>query len=547
MTSTFNPYREWLNLDIEGRTPNHYELLDVQRDVTDELPFREAADRRMAKVRRCRPGNYMQEWTALLDQIDTAKNCLADTRQRRAYDEQLENQEIPSNASPKPDSANEFSSNCSADQTNPAYPPGFGGNSPNSMQNGSTTSDTGDTEILGESFFTDTEETDEDWYPYDPDNGFLPATANNSPTLDTIADISQETSQDLNSTEVNGTDVTQLMTNMADPSMNRGKVAWGAMSGRKRHNISLTIIGFCVSIFLLSFAVGLVTCQRVKYQSAGQMTGSHIRLDSTEDKLLEADRMEEAEDKIKEMPQVVSDVTVKDEPNPTSEMPLGENGTEPATKQPGILLESPQETERVAKDNAPHEYDEPSVPLLSSEEKPTEEEKRRFNSAIDQARLQLGKRDFPAVESQLVRAEKLSRSKEQHETLDRYRLLQIYVDKFWEAVSHGMKELDRVGDFQVKSTYVSVIASDEQKISIRVAGENRTYHKLDLPSGLAMAIAKQWLDPANSVNKIVEGAFLAVDPNANDELARTVWEDASREGEDMKELLLILDRLRPVE
>ena len=60
-----------------------------------------------------------------------------------------------------------------------------------------------------------------------------------------------------------------------------------------------------------------------------------------------------------------------------------------------------------------------------------------------------------------------------------------------------------------------------------------------------MAIAKNWFDRNNSANKIAEGAFLAVEPNANDELARTAWEDASRAGEDVKDLLIILERRRP--
>lgn len=97
MSDNFNPYSEWLGISESVTSPNHYQLLDIDKSVTDQAAIASAADRAMTRVRACKPGANAPAWAALLDRISEAKETLTDSDKRSAYDQQLAN---PSAASP---------------------------------------------------------------------------------------------------------------------------------------------------------------------------------------------------------------------------------------------------------------------------------------------------------------------------------------------------------------------------------------------------------------------------------------------------------------
>ena len=100
---------------------------------------------------------------------------------------------------------------------------------------------------------------------------------------------------------------------------------------------------------------------------------------------------------------------------------------------------------------------------------------------------------------------------------------------------------NRIGELQIHNTVVNVVDSSDDRITIRVNGENRLYDKRDLPSGLAMAIAKSWLDENNIANKLFEDAFLAVDPNGSLRGTRQAWEVATSGDRELQDILRLLD------
>ena len=86
---TFNPYSEWLELDPTTTQPNYYELFGLDPFEGDEKKITAAADRAMSKVRACRPGPQAARWAQVLDELDSAKDCLVDVSRKQKYDEQL--------------------------------------------------------------------------------------------------------------------------------------------------------------------------------------------------------------------------------------------------------------------------------------------------------------------------------------------------------------------------------------------------------------------------------------------------------------------------
>ena len=88
--TSFDAYRNWLEITVEGRAPNYYEMLGVDYEVSDVIEIAAAADRAIARIRHIRPGAHVSQWAVLLDQLRVAKKCLTDPLLRHHYDEQLQ-------------------------------------------------------------------------------------------------------------------------------------------------------------------------------------------------------------------------------------------------------------------------------------------------------------------------------------------------------------------------------------------------------------------------------------------------------------------------
>jgi hypothetical protein len=87
--STFDPYREWLGLELAGRKPTFYELLNLPAGENDLAVLRAALDERTNRVRHARPGANVEAWQKLLDELGEARRCLTDPAKKQAYDQQF--------------------------------------------------------------------------------------------------------------------------------------------------------------------------------------------------------------------------------------------------------------------------------------------------------------------------------------------------------------------------------------------------------------------------------------------------------------------------
>ncbi|HEX3999343.1 MAG TPA: hypothetical protein VHX65_12395 [Pirellulales bacterium] len=95
MAQTFNPYAEWLGVQTASPQPNHYELLRLERFESNQDTILTAANLQMAKVRGVRPGEHVDLWRQVLDELSTAKRCLTDLAEKSQYDAALRAAELP--------------------------------------------------------------------------------------------------------------------------------------------------------------------------------------------------------------------------------------------------------------------------------------------------------------------------------------------------------------------------------------------------------------------------------------------------------------------
>src|SRR5262245_20956741 len=95
MPSEFNPYREWLGVDVPGQTPNFYQLLGVADFEANPEALWAAAYQRRALLRAQQYGDHPEIAKALLDEVDAAEACLLNPGRKTDYDRALRSGEVP--------------------------------------------------------------------------------------------------------------------------------------------------------------------------------------------------------------------------------------------------------------------------------------------------------------------------------------------------------------------------------------------------------------------------------------------------------------------
>lgn len=165
---------------------------------------------------------------------------------------------------------------------------------------------------------------------------------------------------------------------------------------------------------------------------------------------------------------------------------------------------------------------------------PTAEELASLGAALKEVREAVEKQRFEAARTQLKKAEGIAKLPEHKKVVERTRELTHYAAEFRKGLDRAIKELQPADNIQVgSSTFVGVVNSTPDRITLRVAGSNKTYALNNLPWALALAIADTWFDQNEPSTFAAKGAYLMTLPKADNHArakARELWKSASDGG-----------------
>ena len=104
MSEAFDPYRDWLGLNYAQRDYplNHYQILGLESGEEDAGTIQHAADKMLARVRGQRPGDRAKDWGRLLDELESARDCLSAPDKKAAYDAGLISDNLQRVVAPQP-------------------------------------------------------------------------------------------------------------------------------------------------------------------------------------------------------------------------------------------------------------------------------------------------------------------------------------------------------------------------------------------------------------------------------------------------------------
>jgi len=551
---TFDPYRDWLGLPA-GR-PHAFALLGISPRETDPAAIRRAADERLAAVRSIRPGDQVEAWTRLLEEITTARDLLCDPERRAAYLDKLRRRREGSGggkgASAAPDAS------ATGRRSTPPSP------SAESATRSADDRPTAASEAIGTP--QDAESIDP-MAPFDPMAPLAPAPSLVTPSAPMSSPMPLNASASTSTVApIAGSSIGEVEGRGTVPA---GRLPIGAapsVAARHQERVrkgrgGLLMLGLAGLVFLASLAVtGYLLREplmaalsrdddsKAPSEPAGEngnaadpAAPSTPPSNPTDD----ADREPDDDTDVDPDPPVVSD----DDPamtDPDAMMPNENDSDDPDGTDP--TDDSPSEDD-------PEEGDPEDEPELRRLIRP---EGYRLANLLRDAMRATAAGEEDEAERLIGEARTIADGTAESEWVDRLQILRQTYDRFWKevAVSCGQLESSEVLDVTPQLQVVVVEASPERLV-YRVSGAREERAPRDLPPGLARFILESVRADDDDVSRLI-GAFYAIQ-SADDatlrERAETAWRTAETAGVAVGPLLAwlsddyqdLIDRFPPAE
>ncbi len=176
---------------------------------------------------------------------------------------------------------------------------------------------------------------------------------------------------------------------------------------------------------------------------------------------------------------------------------------------------------------------------------PTRDQLVQLGKTLGEARLALGQHNFDLAQLEIQKANTLAVLPEHQAMVARLKELANHSRSFWNTVATVVRGFQGAEELTVGSgtLVVLVVETGPNSITVRKEGRNLQYSFVNMPPGLALAIAKTRLADGTSENLLQLGACLATvadrKPAYLDE-ARRYWLEAQDAGADVEQLLLTL-------
>jgi hypothetical protein len=151
----------------------------------------------------------------------------------------------------------------------------------------------------------------------------------------------------------------------------------------------------------------------------------------------------------------------------------------------------------------------------------TSADKEAWQKAMLTARGLIGELEFESADKQLESLAGSAKTAVQREQLERLKQIGLLVREAQQAMVQAIQGLSAAETFQIgTSTQASFVEGDATQITVKVAGQNRTFTFKEIPLAMAMALVDLKLDVVAATTKARKGAFVLVHPKNKTMLER---------------------------
>lgn len=158
-----------------------------------------------------------------------------------------------------------------------------------------------------------------------------------------------------------------------------------------------------------------------------------------------------------------------------------------------------------------------------------------WRKAVGEVREALAQHDPASAAEHLKVAEANAQTPEQHDEVERLRMLQHYLDQFWQGIRQSVSSLKGAEEFVVGNIRFIIVEGNSQQLVVRAEGKNLRWPIEKIPGSVVELLAKRWFQRNDPPTKLAWGAYYAV--KGNTQRARELWNEAGKAGIDVSALL----------
>lgn len=221
-------------------------------------------------------------------------------------------------------------------------------------------------------------------------------------------------------------------------------------------------------------------------------------------------------------------------------------GKENPKENPKPAEKKPEEKEKPK----PDEKTEPGKEKTSKEEakgpekpEPPSDPRKKdaFKRALAGVRGAMARRDLAAAKQQLKLANQNVQGPADGTEFGRVESLLSNLEEFWKGMVKITASYSPAQEITIGNMPAIVVEAGPGRLTIRSEGRNQSFTLQTMPTPMVMALARSGFAKAAS-QKVLLGTFLAIDANGDKRLARQLWDEAAKAGEDLRDLLPELDQ-----
>ncbi len=155
---------------------------------------------------------------------------------------------------------------------------------------------------------------------------------------------------------------------------------------------------------------------------------------------------------------------------------------------------------------------------------------------LSKAREAMAERKLPTARQHVKSALANAQTDEDQARCERAETLVHYLEEFWKRMREILTGLQPGDEVPIRDTVMIVVSADAKEITFRSEARNQTFEIDRLPNQIVMALVRERFAKKSAANVLL-GAYLSVDPEGDPSMACQLWQEVSRDGIDMKDMI----------
>jgi transcriptional regulator with PAS, ATPase and Fis domain len=151
-----------------------------------------------------------------------------------------------------------------------------------------------------------------------------------------------------------------------------------------------------------------------------------------------------------------------------------------------------------------------------------------WQKAVEEVRSALAQHDLASAKEALQIAAANAQTSEQHQEVERLRMLRHYLEEFWNGIRQAVSRLEAAQEIVVGNMRVAIVEGNSQYLIVRAEGRNIRWPIERIPGSVVELLAKRWFRTNDTATQLAWGAYYAV--RGQTQQARQAWEQAAKSG-----------------